>query len=186
MSTNHHTPYVDGTTLFRATDMNVPLGELDAEITSIAATLSAQASTLATLQSDVTDLQGDVADVIKRSVCIVPVESDTDTAIADGTVAFTVPASMTAHDLTAALASVHTKGVTGTLDVQIRRRRAGTDADMLSTLITIGDEWYAADGVINTSNDDIQTGDQIFIDVDAIHTGTAAKGLSVTMTFEPQ
>jgi hypothetical protein len=179
MTTTYHTPYVDGTTLFRATDMNVPLGELDSELVSIAATITAQASTLATLQSEMTDVQD-------RSVGIVPFESDTDTAVGNGTVGFTVPASMTAHNLASAIAAVHTKGVTGTLDIQIRRRRAGTDADMLSTKITVGDEWYAADGVIDTSNDDIQTGDHIFIDVDAVHSGTAAKGLSVTMTFEPQ
>jgi hypothetical protein len=161
MTTNYHTPYVDGTTKFRQTDMNAPLGELDAEITKRASTH-------------------------QRSVCIVPFESDADVATGDGKVAFTVPASMTSHDLKAALASVHTQGVTGTLDIQIRRRRAGTDVDMLSTKITVGAEYYAADGVVNTSNDDIQTGDQIYIDVDAVHSGTAPKGLSVTLTFEPQ
>lgn len=55
--------------------------------------------------------------------------------------------------------------------------------DMLSTEITIGAELFAADGVINTSYDDVQTGDVVFVDVDAIHSGTAAKGLFVTLTF---
>jgi len=30
MSSNHHTPYVDGTTTFEDSDMNAPLGELEA------------------------------------------------------------------------------------------------------------------------------------------------------------
>jgi len=56
--------------------------------------------------------------------------------------------------------------------------------DMLSTKVTIGDELFASDGVVNTSYDDVQTGDMIYIDIDAIHSGTAAKGLSVSMEFE--
>jgi len=90
---------------------------------------------------------------------------------------------MNGKDLTVALAAVHTKGITGTTDVQLRRRRAGSDVDMLSTKITIGDEWFAADGVINEANDDVNTGDMIYVDVDAVHSGTAPKGLSATLTF---
>ena len=80
--------------------------------------------------------------------------------------------------------AIYTKGVTDTTDVQIRRSRAGTDADVLSTKITIGDEWSAADGAINASNDDLATGDQLYVDVDAIHSGTAPNGLSVTITAQ--
>lgn len=121
--------------------------------------------------------------VPQRSVTFVVFESDIDVATGDGVVGFAVPANMDGLELKAALAAVHTKGVTGTTDVQIRRRRAGADVDMLSTKITIGDEWYAADGVINTSNDDLSTGDMLFVDVDAVHSGTAPKGLSVSLTF---
>ena len=118
----------------------------------------------------------------KKGVCFILIESDTDVAIVDGKTAFTVPLSMDGMDLISVLASVHTKGVTGTTDVQVRRRRAGSDADMLSTKITIGDEYFASDGVIDGNNDDVEDGDQIYIDVDAIHT-TAPKGLSVVLTF---
>lgn len=55
--------------------------------------------------------------------------------------------------------------------------------DMLSTAITIGDEYYARDGVIDTDYDDIATGDQILRDVDAIHSGTAPNGLGTTITL---
>lgn len=111
-------------------------------------------------------------------------ESDTDVATGDGTVAIPVPLEFNGLNLTDVLATVNTKGVTGTTDVQVRRRRAGAEVDMLSTKVTIGDEYFARDGVINTSNDDIATGDEIYVDVDAIHSGTAAKGLSVILTFE--
>jgi hypothetical protein len=122
--------------------------------------------------------------VLQRGFSVSVFDSDTSVATGDGTFAFTVPATLNGWDLSAALASVHTKGVTGTTDVQIRRRRNGSDADMLSTKITIGDEYYASDGVISSTYSDVETGDQIYVDVDAIHSGTAPKGLFVSVTFE--
>lgn len=119
----------------------------------------------------------------EKGVCIAAVESDTSVAVADGKIPFTVPLSMDGMNLVDVIASVHTKGITGTTNIQIRRRRAGSDADMLSTLITIGDEFFASDEVIDGANDDILDGDQIYIDVDAIHSGTAPLGLSVVLTF---
>lgn len=121
--------------------------------------------------------------VEQRTVSFVAFGSGTSVSVGDGVEGFPVPATMNGLDLKAALAAVHTKGVTATTDVQIRRRRAGADADMLSTKITIGDEYYAADGVIDAANDDLATGDMLFIDVDAIHSGTAPMGLSVSLTF---
>lgn len=122
-----------------------------------------------------------------KSVCIAVTESDTDCAVANGTIAFVVPASMGTMDLVGVTASVHTAGTTGTMDIQIRRRRATTDADMLSTKVTIdstetSSTTAATPYVINTSNDDVNEGDNIYIDVDAVHT-TAAKGLSVVLEF---
>lgn len=113
--------------------------------------------------------------------CISHTASGTNVAIGDGTEAFTVPRAWSGKSVRNVLASVHAKGVTGTTDVQVRRRRAGVDADVLSTKITIGDEFWAQDGVIDSSNKDLQTGDQLYIDVDAIHSGTAPQGLSVTV-----
>ena len=110
-------------------------------------------------------------------------DSDVNVAIGNGKKAFCIPFCMNGLVLTDAVASVHDKGTTNTTDIQIRRRRNGSDADMLQTKITIGDEFYARDGVIDTANDDVATGDQIYIDVDAIHS-TAPKGLSVTLVFQ--
>lgn len=130
-------------------------------------------------------LRGIFTDVnLKRSVSISIVESDTSVAIVDGKTAFTVPTMLNGMNLINVVASVHTKGITNTTDIQIRRRRAGADVDMLSTKITIGDEYFASDEVIDTAKDDVLTGDQIYFDIDAIHTGTAPLGLSVTLTFQ--
>lgn len=118
-----------------------------------------------------------------KSVVILPFGSDEAVATGDGTLAFTVPASMNGMNLVNVVASVHTKGVTGTTDVQIRARTGGVDSDMLSTKITLGDEFFASDEVIDPDNDDVATGDQIFVDVDAVHSGTAPNGLSVALEF---
>lgn len=55
--------------------------------------------------------------------------------------------------------------------------------NMLSTAVTIGDEYFASDGVINTDYDDLIEGDKVYIDIDAVHSGTAPKGLSATLTI---
>jgi len=116
-----------------------------------------------------------------RGVCVVRFEDDADVTVGDGKVAFTVPSFMDGFDLVEMITSCHTKGTSGTTDVQVRRRRAGADVDVLSTKVTHGDEFYCSDGVINTSNDDVATGDQYYWDVDSARTGM--KGLSVVSTF---
>ncbi len=119
-----------------------------------------------------------------KGVTFAPIESDVDVAVGDGKIAFTVPASMGGMNLISVIASVHTKGITGSTNIQLRRRRAGNDVDMLSTKITIGDEFYASDGIVDTGNSEVNEGDQIYIDVDQVHSGTAPKGLSISSTFK--
>lgn len=110
-------------------------------------------------------------------------DSSTNTATGDGIVGAVIAADLNGYELTAATASVHTAGTTNTTDIQVRRRRGGSNADMLSTAVTINSgDYTASDGVINTSNDDVATGDMIYIDVDAIST-TPAIGLSIVLTF---
>jgi hypothetical protein len=118
----------------------------------------------------------------EKAVGIVVFDSGTAVATGDGTNGIPIPASLNGMNIVAILATVHTQGITGTTDVQIRRRRSGSNVDVLSTKITIGAEYYAADGVINGSNDDLATGDVLYVDVDAVHSGTAPNGLSVVIT----
>lgn len=119
----------------------------------------------------------------EKNVSLSPFKSSDSVFVANGAIGIGVPASLNGWEIVGAIAIVHTQGVTGTTDVQIRRRRSGSDADVLSTKITIGAEYFASDGVINTSNDDVSTGDLLFIDVDAVHSGTAPLGLTVVITF---
>lgn len=111
-------------------------------------------------------------------------ESTSSVATGNGTVGIPISQDLNGMNITGAVAAVNTKGITGTTDIMIRRRREGTDADMLSTKITVGDEFHASDGVIDAANDDLLTGDIIYFDVDAIHSGTAPLGLGVMVTAE--
>jgi hypothetical protein len=80
-----------------------------------------------------------------------------------------------------------TAGTGGGFLCQLRRKRSGSDVDMLSTRISIDSgENDSADGTppaINASNDDVATGDRIYIDLDGVPTG--GKGLAVEMQFRP-
>ena len=97
-----------------------------------------------------------------------------------------IPSSCNGMNLVAVAASVDTVSSSGIPTVQLRRKRSGSDADMLSTKLTIDasetDSSSAATAaVINTGNDDVATGDRIYIDIDVA--GTGAKGLLVEMIF---
>lgn len=109
-----------------------------------------------------------------------------DTATGDGKAMFRVPAKLNGMNLTGVSMCVYTAGVTGDLDVQVRN--ITQTADMLSTKMRIetgevDTSTSAQPGTIDTANDDVATGDRIAIDVDAVQTGTAAKGLVVELTF---
>jgi hypothetical protein len=110
----------------------------------------------------------------------------TNTAVADGTDARVVPASMNGMnlvDLTCAVANLNS-AASGATTVVIRRVRAGTAANMTSTGVTINyNEYTASDETVDTASDDLATGDSLYLDVDAITTDPH-KGLSCTATFK--
>ena len=108
-------------------------------------------------------------------------ESDAAVATGDAKIGITIPTELAGYDVVNAAVGVYDKGVTGTTDVMWHRKRGATTVDILSTAITVGDEYYAEDGVINTSNDDLAAGDYLFPGVDAIHSGTAPNGLTAVI-----
>lgn len=103
-----------------------------------------------------------------------------------------IPAELNGMNLIGVAGSLSTVSSSGAPNVMVRRSRrssatARTDADMLSTALTIDasefdSEDAATAAVINTSNDDVQTGDHIYIDIDGA--GTGAKGLLVELRFQ--
>jgi hypothetical protein len=109
----------------------------------------------------------------------------TDAVTGDAQIHFTIPLALNGMNLVSIRTDVVTAGTTGTQDIQIHNITQA--ADMLTTKSTIdsgetSSATAATPAVIDTSNDDVATGDRLRVDVDAIHT-TAAKGPSVLLEF---
>lgn len=115
-----------------------------------------------------------------------------DAATGDGQAYFRVPSRITGMNLVSVRLTASTPSTSGAITVQLRRSRrtdatTRANADMLSTALTLDANEYdssdaATAAVINTSNDDVVTGDYIFADVDGV--GTGSKGLGVLMVFQ--
>lgn len=104
-----------------------------------------------------------------------------------------IPAKMNGMNLVTVVVTVLTKSTSGTPTFQFARGRQAastsshTYADMLTTRVTIDANEYSslnasAAYVIDTSNDDLATGDIIRCDVDVSGTGTA----TALVTMEAQ
>lgn len=98
-----------------------------------------------------------------------------------------IPIELNGMNIVAVAASVSTASSSGTPTVQIHRVRSGSPVDVLSTALTIDasevdSSTAATAAVINTSNDDLATADQLHIDVDVSGTGT--KGLFVQIVCQ--
>lgn len=108
-----------------------------------------------------------------------------DTAVSTGTFGMLdVPAELDGWELKNVNCRTFTAGVTGSTDINIWRNRSGTNVEMLSTDVTIGSgEYSQSDGVVNTANDDLATGDAILPEIQGVHSGTAPNGCSCTLTF---
>lgn len=110
-----------------------------------------------------------------------------DLTTGDGKVYFRVPSIINGWNLVAVAAAVATVSSVGIPTFQVRRVRAGSPVDMLSTKLTVDateldSSTAATPAVIDTSNDDVATADQIHIDCDVAGTGT--KGPFVELQFE--
>lgn len=108
-------------------------------------------------------------------------------AVANGTVGFAVPPSLNTWNISGVLGAVYQTGSgAGQTGIQIRRRRGGSEVNVLSTTASIDAGEYnsstaATAYVVNTSNDDLATGDMIYVDVTEVN-ATPATGLTVTIT----
>lgn len=103
----------------------------------------------------------------------------------DGKAYFFIPSDLNGYNLVDADACVTTASTSGTPTIQIYN--VTDSVDMLSTRITIDanekTSYTAATApVIDTSNDDVATGDELRVDIDVA--GTGAKGLTVILVFQ--
>ena len=100
-----------------------------------------------------------------------------------GPTMFVVPAAMNGMNLVAAIAAVgNNKGIGGSTDIRIMKRRNGLNYDMFLADIQIGDVWWADNCTIDPAQSEILTGDTIRADVVAVPT-TPPKGLTVSAIF---
>lgn len=99
----------------------------------------------------------------------------------------TIPPELAGRNLVRASARSGTAGATGSTTIQIHRDRAGTVVDCLTNVLTLGDGAFTATSAaadVNTANDDCAAGDLFYPEVTAVHSGTAPKGLWITLEFE--
>ena len=121
----------------------------------------------------------------KRVIQVKVFDDATALATGNGKAIFMIPVELNGMNLVDVEAFVTTVSSSGAPNVMIRNV---TDSqDMLSTAITIDASEYtsltaATAPVINTSYDDVATGDLIAIDVDGA--GTGAKGLGIILSFQ--
>lgn len=114
------------------------------------------------------------------------VNSDTATAVADGKLGEAIPAGMNGMNLVDFTCSVDdlNSATSGATTVVLRRVRGGTAVDMTSTGVTIDyNEYTASDETVDTDNDDLATGDNLYVDINSVTTA-AQKGLHCTATFD--
>ena len=123
---------------------------------------------------------------------IIKVLPDTiPTYVGNGISAITIPLALNGLVLSAVAgdlgAHVYAAGTTGTTDIMIHNLTAGVD--MLTTPITIDSgetDSATADAapVVDTDNNSVATATVLRFDIDAISSGTAAKGLEIRMQFK--
>jgi hypothetical protein len=111
-------------------------------------------------------------------------DSDETVVVSDGTTGLVIPSQFNNFQLDGVIVRVYVKGSGGATEVQIRRNRNGTNVDMLSSKVSLGDVYFSDTCTINTSNSSVQTGDLIFVDVDTVHSTTSPIGLFVTLKFK--
>lgn len=128
-----------------------------------------------------------------RVVAVQVLDGATPLSIGNGKAYVRIDSALNGMNLVLAHAQVITKSTSGTPTIMITRgRQASATSDftyvsMLSTSITIDANEYdskdaATQPAINTSNDDVATGDVIRIDITTAGTGTA--GLNITLQFK--
>jgi hypothetical protein len=101
----------------------------------------------------------------------------------DGKAYFIVPSELNGRTITAVHAGLTTVSSSGTPTIQLHN--VTDSVDVLSTAVTIDASEFtsytaATAPVVNTSNDDLATGDRLRVDVDVA--GTGAKGLQVMIS----
>ena len=153
--------------------------------TGAAGAVGATGASGATGPAGATGAQGPTGPAVTEwTVYLKVVELNVSPSAGDAQSYFIIPSKFNGCNLTGVAAAVYTPSTSGAITIQIRNV---TDAvDMLTTRLTIDQGEYssytaATAAVIDTSNDDVATGDMIAIDIDG--SGTGAYGLDIILTL---
>jgi mono/diheme cytochrome c family protein len=109
------------------------------------------------------------------------VEWETSLTVKDGVGYIEILPECNGMNLISARARVGTAGVTGNTTFDIYNVTDSTS--MLSSAISIASGAKSGTGTVDTAHDDVATGDLIRIDIDSIASGTAPKGLIISLSF---
>lgn len=114
-------------------------------------------------------------------------DEDVESGDGAGAVFWRVPEAYNGYEIIDVEAAHHTAGDTSGTTLQLHN--ITQTADILSTAMTIDTgetdtSTAATPAIIDTSEDDLTTGDLIRVDADAVPSGTAAKGLVVVLTIQ--
>lgn len=166
----------------------------DAAALRTAASLGSLATASAVTTTEITDgtiAPGDLSTTARRRTIELLVTDPGGSAITtgDGKAYYLVPSEFNNYNIVGVHAGVTTVSSSGLPTVQLARIRSGTPADVLTTKASIDASEYtsytaATAPVVDTSNDDLLTGDLLRVDIDVA--GTGAKGLIVVVSVEPQ
>jgi hypothetical protein len=124
--------------------------------------------------------------IIERQLC--SLDPAVPLVTGDGQAFFFVTPELAGKNLVGVFAALTgAQSSSGTVDIQIARVRGGVAADTLSTKLTVDANedsslTAAAPAVIDPANDDMQAGDLLRVDIDAV--GTGSQGLIVTVQFQ--
>jgi hypothetical protein len=194
-----HINVEDGADVTDATNVTAAGALMDSELTDItfikalsdadAATLNTGTSTTAVPTAD--SLAGSNYGVAKVSILVSDPNGDAITT-GNSKAYVRIPVELNGFNLIGVAGAVSTVSSSGAVNVMVRRSRrtnatTRADADMLSTALTIDQSEFdsvdaATAAVVNGSNDDVATGDHMYIDIDGAGTGT--KGLVVELRFQ--
>lgn len=125
--------------------------------------------------------------VTNRSIVIAVVAPGTDLTIGDKKFIFPVPISLDGAVIESVRLKVETAGITNVSEFDIDRRRGGSAVSIFTTLPTIDSNKTSTDDsatpyVIDTSNDDLQSDDDLIININSLST-TVPKGLTVEINI---
>ena len=116
-----------------------------------------------------------------KTVQQICVDFATELAVKNGVGYIVIPAECNGMNLISARADVITAGTTNASTFDIYNV---TDShSMLSSAISIASGATSGTGTVDTAHDDVATGDIIRIDCDSIASGTAPKGLIISLAF---